>query len=134
MYENQLFRHKPPNELILKILHCFNLQSLDDKTSFTQDMIEQYDTVGKINALSQELVMYYIPCKARTYLTNLNKKNVITILRHFIKLHHYTVLSAEKWVKGIKKIIYSLHKKNVDAIVDKSIISIQTESNIIDFS
>ena len=52
--------------------------------------------------------MHYLPCKARTYLNDLNSKNAITIMRQLCRLYGYSVQSREKYVKGDKFIIYQI--------------------------
>lgn len=64
------------------------------------------NTVEQVTFLSTELRKFYLPCKARCYLTALTSKNVVTILRHFVKLHNYRVSSNEKYQKGEKFIVY----------------------------
>ena len=54
------------------------------------------------------MIDYYIPCKARTYLNDLNEKNIITILKQFIKTKGYTIISREKYSNKKKFIIYQL--------------------------
>ena len=65
-------------------------------------------TVEKIIELKPELEKCYLPCKSRTYLNDLNNKNVITILRQIVKPHGYLVYSREKYIRGDKFIIYQL--------------------------
>ena len=64
--------------------------------------------LDQINEFKDELQEYYIPCKSRTYLNELNTKNVITILRQIVRLHNYSVVSREKYIKGDKFMIYQL--------------------------
>ena len=62
----------------------------------------------KIIELKPELEKCYLPCKSRTYLNDLNNKNVITILRQIVRPHGYLVYSREKYIRGDKFIIYQL--------------------------
>ena len=64
--------------------------------------------VEKLNSLKSKLADYYLPCKSRTYLTDLNTKNVITLLRQLVRLFGFSVSSREKYIKGDKFIIYQL--------------------------
>ena len=89
--KNQLFRYKPPLELVLKILNCFGLEDLDDRRCFNRVMLEDIDAVKKIEILKDELAIYYLPCKARNYLNQLNENNIITLLRQLVKLYGYTL-------------------------------------------
>lgn len=113
MKKDQLFKKIPSNDLFYKILNAFGLNDLDDSKSFSRKDLCYMKTVDKICELKSELEEYYIPCKARTYLSYLNEKNVITILRQILKTRNYTIASREKYMKGNKFIIYSLCKAEV---------------------
>ena len=54
------------------------------------------DTVQKITDLSEKLKEYYLPCKSKKYLVDLNEKKCITILRQFSKIHDYKCIGMEK--------------------------------------
>lgn len=108
MKKDQLFRKHPSDQLFLKILRCFGLNDLDDTRSFSRNDLKVLKTVKHIENLLPELVECYLPCKARSYLTRLTEKNVVTVLRQVLRTRHYTMLSREKYVKGQKFIIYSL--------------------------
>tara|TARA_B100001094_G_scaffold174774_1_gene168944 strand:+ start:1693 stop:2082 length:390 start_codon:yes stop_codon:yes gene_type:complete len=106
--KNQLFKKEPDNEIIDKLLEGFGLESLNDCRHFSRDDLKKLDTVEKLYEIKKELNNYYIPCKARTYLNDLNEKNIITILKQFIKVKGYTIISREKYSNKKKFIIYQL--------------------------
>lgn len=108
MGKSQLFRKNPPKELIEKIIKYYGFKNLNDKRHFTRNDLVVLNTVEKVRESVIELKKYYIPCKARTYLSSLNEKNVITILRQLLKTIGYTIQSREKYMKGMKFIIYKL--------------------------
>lgn len=110
MKKDQLFKKNPSNELFQKVLNAFGLTDLNDKRSFSRKDLQYIKTVNKINELKNELNDCYLPCKARTYLSGLTEKNVITILRQILKTRNYTIVSREKYMKGCKFIIYNLTK------------------------
>jgi len=110
MKKDQLFKKNPSNELFEKILNSFGLNGLDDKRSFSRKDLKYIKTVEKISLLKSDLEDCYLPCKSRTYLSQLNEKNVITILRQILKTRNYTISSREKYMKGCKFIIYNLCK------------------------
>ena len=110
MKKDQLFKKNPSNELFEKILNAFGLNGLDDKRSFSRKDLKYIKTVEKISHLKNDLEDCYLPCKSRTYLSQLNEKNVITILRQILKTRNYTITSREKYMKGCKFIIYNLCK------------------------
>ena len=106
--KNQLFRKTPSNEIIQKVVETFGFRCLKDRRCFSRSDLIKLDTVSKIQELKPELELYYLPCKARTYLNDLNEKNVVTILRQLIKTQGFTICSREKYCKGDKFIIYNL--------------------------
>ena len=110
MKKDQLFKKNPSNELFQKVLNAFGLTDLNDKRSFSRKDLQYIKTVNKVNELKNELNDCYLPCKARTYLSGLTEKNVITILRQILKTRNYTAVSREKYMKGCKFIIYNLTK------------------------
>ena len=108
MPKNQLFRQIPSREICIKVLESFGIRELDDTINFSRKDLEIIQCVEKMEKLKPLLVKYYLPCKARTYLNDLNEKNVITILRQIVKLYGYSISSREKYIKGDKFIIYQL--------------------------
>ena len=110
MKKDQLFAKIPPYDLFIKILKCFGLDNINDKRSFTRKHLTYINTVQKMEELVPKLKLYYIPCKARTYLNNLTEKNVVTILRQILKTQQHSLNSREKYVKGSKFIIYNICK------------------------
>lgn len=108
MPKNQLFRQVPPRDICQKVLESFGIKDLDDTINFSRKDLEAVQCVEKMERLRPLLVKYYLPCKARTYLNDLNEKNVITILRQIVRLYGYSISSREKYIKGDKFIIYQL--------------------------
>lgn len=108
MPKNQLFRQIPPREICQKVLESFGIKDLDDTLNFSRKDLEAIQCVENMEKLKPMLIKYYLPCKARTYLNDLNEKNVITILRQIVKLYGYSISSREKYIKGDKFIIYQL--------------------------
>lgn len=103
--KNQLFKVSPNIEITEKILENFGIKGVDDNHSFTRENLIDLNTVENINDMYDELVRYYIPCKAKKYLVDLNEKKCITILRQFLKIQNHTLMSKEKYIQG-KKILY----------------------------
>ncbi len=128
MGKNQLFRKPLSDELINRIVEAFGFRSLNDRRSFSRSDLLKLNSVENVKALKPLLEQYYLPCKARSYLSDLNEKNIVTILRQCIKTKGYTINSREKYLKGDKFIIYSicsLDQKEyisvVSGVVDKKI-------------
>jgi hypothetical protein len=103
--KNQLFKVSPNIEITEKILENFGIKGVDDNHSFTRENLIDLNTVKNINNMYDELIRYYIPCKAKKYLVDLNEKKCITILRQFLKIQNHTLMSKEKYIQG-KKILY----------------------------
>ena len=74
--KNQLFRISPDMQITESILHLFGIKDITDNHSFTRVNLIDLKTVEKMNELSEELNKYYIPCKSKKYLTELNEKKM----------------------------------------------------------
>ena len=110
MVKNQLFRVLPDLDIIQHLLNAFGLTTLEDTNFFTKDTINELNTVSRFNELKEKLNTYYLPCKSRVYLSSINKKKCITILRQFIKVHNYTLISKERYINRKKLCVYRLIK------------------------
>jgi hypothetical protein len=108
MPKNQLFKIVPDLQIIQAILEAFGLDDIEDTRIFTKEHMKDIDTVQKITELTDSLKDYYIPCKSKKYLSDLNEKKCITILRQFVKIHHYKCIGMEKSIKGNKCMTYRL--------------------------
>ena len=106
--KNQLFRKLPSRELSIEIINCFGIKDFNDTHSFSRKDLLAINTVNNLEKLKKKLIEHYLPCKSRTYLNDLNTKNVITILRQIVRIHGYYISSKEKYIKGDKFIIYQL--------------------------
>ena len=133
MPKNQLFRQIPPTELCIKVLHAFGLKDLYDTTYFSRKDLESTRCVEELAALKEELAEYYLPCKARTYLNDLNNKNAITVLRQISRLYGYSVQSREKYIKGDKFIIYQLVPCNNQSYQPMTISKFKNEECVVTF-
>ena len=109
MPKNQLFKKTPTKEILNKVLLCFDINDLDNgKVSFCRKDIVRLKSVEKLDYITTELKEYYLPCKARTYLNDLNEKNIVTILRQILKNFNYNIISKEKYLRGEKYILYNI--------------------------
>ena len=106
--KNQLFKINPDLKIINLLLESFGLSDLEDTRYFTKQNMIDSNTVTKINNLKKNLNDYYLPCKSKIYLSNLNEKKCITILRQFIKSFHYKCIGIEKSFNGQKNMTYRL--------------------------
>ena len=76
MPKNQLFKIIPDENIIQDILEAFGLTNLEDTRLFTKSHMKEIDTVDKINELKEKLTEYYLPCKAKKYLNDLDEKKM----------------------------------------------------------
>lgn len=109
---NQLFKSKPPKELIEELLHLCGLTGFSDTKYFSKNDFIQLNTLEKIDDFIIKIKDFYLPCKQKIYLIDLNYKKIITLIRQCIKLYGYKLLSKEKYLKGEKIIIYQIELIN----------------------
>ena len=105
---NQLFKNRPNRNFVINLLNLYGIDDFDDNRFFTKKNLEALNTVEKLNEISDEITKYYIPCKAKTYLKNIDINRSIVILRQFLKCYGYTLFSKEKFIKGEKNTIYKI--------------------------
>ena len=110
MSKNQLFKIIPDLTILQELLKIFGLESLEDTTFFTKQSLKDSNGVDKMEELSNKLKDYYIPCKSRIYLENIDENKCITILRQFLKTQDYTLVTKDRSFKGQKMKIYRLIK------------------------
>lgn len=108
----QLFKLEPKINILLEIIKCFGIDNLNEEKTFSRDILIKIDSVNKIKQL--HLKKYYLPCKSKIYLNNLNEKKIITILRHFLKFFNYTLKSKEKYINKKKIIIYRIENNEIN--------------------
>lgn len=112
MGKYQLFRKIPPKDLVIEFLNCFGFKDFQDKRSICKKYFKKMDTIDKINQLIPKLKTYYLPCKSKTYLANINKNSAMTILRQLIRPYDYVIIAREKYINGEKLINYTLNNKS----------------------
>ena len=132
MVLNQLFAHRPPLELVNKMLPKFGIKDIKDNTTeFTLLDMAQLNTIAAIQAFENEIKECYIPCKRDKYVGTLDDKSLITVLRQFLKMHDYDLQSREKFIKGTKYIVYHVITKNEKDFIKKSSQPIKKEITIV---
>ena len=115
--KNQLFRVSPDLKFSTKVLNLFGISDFNDNHSFTKFNLKELDTVNKMGEIVEELKKYYLPCKSKLYLLSLNEKKCITILRQLLKVHNYTLMSKEKYIKGKKSLFYQVIPLQIDMTI-----------------
>lgn len=107
----QLFKILPDREIIDKILGCFGIKELEMNYNFTKRDLERYETVKKLEEIREEIRKYYLECKYKRFMNNLDEKKSITVLKHFLKVMNYGILTREKYSEGHKYLVYNLKYK-----------------------
>lgn len=119
----QLFRKKPSDDIITELLTATGFNSLDDPKKVTRSCLECDETIKKFLEVQTKLAPFYIPCKAKKYLLpEPNAKNMITVIRHFLKLKSHTVMAHEKYKAGQKMIIYRIAPRLITDVNDEHVI------------
>lgn len=108
MKRNQLFKLEPSIDFVKEFVKIFGLKDINDTRKFSRDSLVNINTLDKFKVYKEDLKKYYIPCKYEKYVTDLNEKKLVTILRQIVKLHDYKVISQEKYIDGKKTLLYSL--------------------------
>jgi len=108
MIKNQLFRVLPDTEIIQRLLETVGLNSLQDNNYFTKETMKEFNTIDKFDGLRDRLETYYLPCKSKVYVKDITDKKCITILRQFIRVHGYTLISKERYINRKKLCVYRL--------------------------
>jgi hypothetical protein len=119
--KNQLFKISPDLKITEKLLSIFGINGLEDNHSFTKTNICDLNTVSKLNEMNSELNKYYVPCKSKMYLLKIDEKRAITILRQFLKIHNYTLMSKEKYVQGKKNLFYQVIPMQIDMNTNRNL-------------
>ena len=112
MAKNQLFKIIPDRNFVVELLQLYGIKDFYDNHYFTVKNLESLNTLENIKNLCEKLKEYYIPCKAKVYLKNIDLKRCIVILRQFLKCHNFTLYSKEKYFKKIKQTTYRIITNN----------------------
>ena len=121
---NQLFKSKPPFNLVLKICLYFgiDLEDLSKKNSFTKNELVKLDLESKFSELEDLLKQYYIPCKCKIYLNNITISKSVTILRQILKLYNFKITSNESYNNSKKYIIYVITQNENKQLTNNGVI------------
>lgn len=105
MQSSKLFRIHPPKEVVEEILQHLKLQGLHEKRWFTRDEL----SLTTLDEWLPELEPYYIPCKAKRFLTQVDSSRIITILRHILHPLEYDLRTQERMYKLQKTTLYQIY-------------------------
>jgi hypothetical protein len=117
----KLFRKEPPKEVVEQILHHVGLLGFHDLRWFSRDEIK----LDTLEVWLPEIESYYLPCKAKRFIHNWTPMSVITILRHLLHAHEYTLEKEERLYKGVKQMIYQI--QSINTYYDLSGASLQVD-------
>lgn len=113
--KEQLFKNIPSKEFVEDILKLFIPNGFQDSYyQFSRKMITDKNVIEKINLLLPQLKEYYMNCKHKKYLENIDQKKCVTILRQLLRLYDYRVISMEKYHNGQKFLLYKIEKIEVE--------------------
>jgi len=107
--DKRLFRKVPSREFVDDILVHLKLQGLTDKRWFTRDELN----LDAIDEWLPLLEPYYLPCKAKRFLNDMDSSRVITILRHILHPIGFELRTQEKMYKMQKTTMYQLYSEEV---------------------
>ena len=110
MVYNQLFKIIPDKLILTELINLFGIQSLDDNVYFTNNDLIELNTSEKLTDMLDKLKIYYIPCKSKIYLNNIDDKRAITILKQFLKVYNYNIINNYKVINGNRHKYYIINK------------------------
>jgi hypothetical protein len=113
--KEQLFKNIPSKEFVEDVLKLFIPNGFQDSYyQFSRKMINEKNVIEKLNLLMPQLKNYYMNCKHKKYLENLDPKKCVTILRQLLRLYDYRVVSIEKYHNGQKFLLYKIEKIEIE--------------------
>jgi hypothetical protein len=104
---NTLFRIQIEKKIVEELLIHIGFLGLHDKKMFTKFNIPK----DKFEEIVIQIEPYYIPCKAKRFLYDLNEGKQITILRHLLRAIGYDLLVQEKVLHNLKTTTYQIYQK-----------------------
>lgn len=117
----KLFRNEPSRDVVEYVLRSVGLLGFHDLRWFSRDEIK----LDNLEIWLPEIESYYLPCKAKRFIHNWSSHSIITILRHLLHLHGYTLQKEERLYKGVKQMIYQI--QSINSFYDLSGASLQVD-------
>lgn len=111
--KDQLFRKNIDLLFLKKIFKDLFEIELDNNTNynFSKNTLITRNIILKLEEHIEEIKKYYIICKQKIYLEDLNEKKVITLLRQLLRTNDFELKSKEKYDNGKKYLLYTITKK-----------------------
>jgi hypothetical protein len=117
----KLFRNEPTRDVVEYVLRSVGLLGFHDLRWFSRDEIK----LDNLEIWLPEIESYYLPCKAKRFIHTWSSHSIITILRHLLHLHGYTLQKEERLYKGVKQMIYQI--QSINSFYDLSGDSLQVD-------
>jgi hypothetical protein len=103
-----LFREIPPWTLVVEILKLLKLPT-EPPFTFQRSVIDLMNSDEAVYLLEP----YYVPCKAKLFLSYTDTKRWVTILKHLLIPHGWVVLTYETTRDKKKAIFYTVERISV---------------------
>ena len=100
----KLFRKEPPREYVQEILIEMGFIGFHDLRWFSKEEIR----LNTIESWLPTLESFYLPCKAKRFIHSWTPTSIITILRHVLHSHGYTLQKEERLYNGSKTMLYQI--------------------------
>ena len=113
---HQLFKEVPSLDFLNRLLACYGVKGLNDVSEFCKHTLHEHNTVARLYKLLPDMIIYYIPCKAKKFLQDIDDDRAITILRQFLRLFEYELVKKERMVQKRKTIYYSVQPLNARSV------------------
>jgi len=101
-----IFRNIPSKELVEEILIFLQFLGFHDTKTFTKKDISK----EKFEEVLIWIEPYYVPCKAKRFLSNITENKQITVLRHLLRAHNYDLVAQEKVYNSVKVTTYKIYQ------------------------
>ena len=108
MGAHPLFREIPPWTLVVEILKLLKLPT-EPPFTFQRSVIDLANSDEAVFLLEP----YYVPCKAKLFLSYTDTKRWITILKHILVPHGWVVITYETTRDKKKAIFYTVDRISV---------------------
>lgn len=111
--KNQLFRELMDYNTLKNLMkETFNVELNENiNYSFSKKTILNKEIISLLEEKIDYLKKFYIKCKHKIYLENLNEKKVITLFRQLLRIHDFELKAKEKYENGKKYLLYTITKK-----------------------
>jgi len=102
-----ILKKKLEKEFVEEILIYLQFLGLHDKKVFTKKDLSK----ERFEEIVTWIEPYYIACKAKCFLYDLDESKQITILRHILRSIGYDLLVQVKLINSVKVTTYQIYQK-----------------------